>query len=122
MLSTSLVLTLRSQEANKLMYTLYSMTNAHRIKDFQYILTRAKISEIIVDTLDEQLLKVYSRLWNSMRHSNGRTVTLVLEKSERIALYVLMSTLLYTKQWDAQHFQLTSAQAREYTAALEIRC
>lgn len=122
MLSISLTIELRSAEANKLMYTLYSMTNTHRIKDFMYLLTRAKIDEVIIDSLEEQLLKIYTRLWNSIKHSNGRTVTLTLEKAERIALYVLMSTLLYTRQWDDQHFPLSSAQAREYTKALEIRC
>lgn len=119
MLSISLTVELRSTEANKLLRTLYSMTNQHRIKDFMYWLARADVDEIIIDSLEEQLLKIYERLYDSMRHSNGRVVHLKLESAERIALSTLIDNLMY-KGWKSEHFPLTSTEAKELANAIRI--
>jgi hypothetical protein len=113
MLSTSLVINMRSLEANKLLKTLYSITNPHRIVDLQHDLVRAKANHVIIDSLEDQLLKVYSRLYRSMSHSNGRTVTLVLERAEREAIATLFEYLLTYGKWGNQHFALSNRQAKE---------
>lgn len=119
MLSTSLVITLRSLEANKLLKTLYNITNPHRIVDLQHDLVRAKVHYTIVDSLEDQLLKVYSRLYKSMAHSNGRTVTLVLERAEREAIATLFDYLLTYGKWGSQHFALSNRQAKELLSVIK---
>jgi hypothetical protein len=119
MLSTSLVITLRSLEANKLLKTLYSITNPHRILDLQHDLVRAKVHYTVVDSLEDQLLKVYSRLYKSMSHSNGRTVTLVLERAEREAIATLFGYLLTYGKWGNQHFALSNRQAKELLSVIK---
>lgn len=119
MLSTSLVITLRSLEATKLLKTLYSITNPHRILDLQHDLVRAKVHYTVVDSLEDQLLKVYTRLYKSMSHSNGRTVTLVLERAEREAIATLFGYLLTYGKWGNQHFALSNRQAKELLSVIK---
>ena len=119
MLSTSLVITMRSLEASKLLKTLYSATNPHRIVDLQHDLVRAKANHVVVDSLDDQLLKVYSRLYRSIAHSNGRTVTLVLERAEREAIATLFDYLLTYGKWGNQHFALSNRQAKELLSVIK---
>lgn len=114
---TTYTISLSTTEAVKVLEMLQSMSNAHRVQDYAYWLTKAGVSPIVVDTLQNQLEKAYRRLYANMKHS-GRCVFFTLEAAEHLALETVISNIIWRGAWRREHFALTSHEVSELMARL----